>query len=110
MMKVVGFHFILSSHVGMNLENDISGQLECEQFVCAQNELALCKRKPCSYTFILSDEPLMQMHYHTYNLDEGGSLLCENTNVHLHKTTLISTSESEQYAIISLIKDQLVKR
>lgn len=78
MMKAVGFHFILSSHVGMNLENDISGQLEYEQFVCAQNELALCKRKPCSYTFILSDEPLMQMHYHTYNLDEGVSLLCEN--------------------------------
>lgn len=40
MMKAVGFHFILSSHVGMNLENDISGQLEYEQFVCAQNELA----------------------------------------------------------------------
>lgn len=40
MMKAVGFHFILSSHVGMNLENDISGQLEYEQFVCAQNEFA----------------------------------------------------------------------
>lgn len=97
MMKAVGFHFILSSHVGMNLENDISGQLEYEQFVCAQNELALCKRKPCSYTFILSDEPLMQMHYHTYNLDEGGSenrQICTCTNWQLHKVHLSNMHSS----------------
>lgn len=61
MMKAVGFHFILSSHVRMNLENDIRGQLEYEQFVCAQTVLAVCEGKPCPHTFILSDECLMQI-------------------------------------------------
>lgn len=41
MMKEAGFHFILSSHVRMILENDIREQLEYEQFVCAQTVLAL---------------------------------------------------------------------
>lgn len=60
LMKAVGFHFILSSHVRMNLENDIRGQLEYEQFVCTQTVLAMCEGNPCLYTFILSDECLMQ--------------------------------------------------
>lgn len=61
MMKAVDFHFILSSRVIMNLENDIREQLEYEQFVCAQTGLALCEREPCPYTFILSDECLVQI-------------------------------------------------
>lgn len=69
MMKAAGFHFILSSHVRMNLENDIRGQLEYEQFVFAQTVLALWQGKPCPYTFILSDERLMQIPLET----RGGS-------------------------------------
>ena len=61
MMKAVGFHFILSSHVIMNLENDIREQFENEQFVCAQTGLARCEGKPCPYTFILSDERSVQI-------------------------------------------------
>lgn len=61
MMKAVGFHFILSSHVRMNLQNDIRGQLEYEQFVWAQTVLAVCEGRPCPYTFILSDEWLMRI-------------------------------------------------
>ena len=59
LMKAVGFHLILSSHVRMNLENHIRGQLEYEQFVSAQTVLAVCKGNPCLYTFILSDECFM---------------------------------------------------
>lgn len=64
MMKAVGFHFILNSHVKINLQNirhDIRGQLEYEQFVCDLTALAECEGKPCPYTFILSDECLMQI-------------------------------------------------
>lgn len=61
MMKAVGFHFILSSHVIMNLENDIREQLEYEQFVCSQTGLAEYEGEPWSNTFILSDECLLQI-------------------------------------------------
>lgn len=80
MMKAVGFHFILSSHVRMNLQNDIRGQLEYEQFVCAQTVLAVCEGKPCPYTFIPSDECLMPIPLPYLQLsEEGKSLSCERT-------------------------------
>lgn len=80
MMKAVGFHFILSSHVRMNLQNDIRGQLEYERFVCAQTVLAVCEGKPCPYTFIPSDECLMPIPLpYLQRREEGKSLSCEQT-------------------------------
>lgn len=47
LMETVGFHFILSSCVRINLENDIRGALEYDQFGCPQTVLAVCERNPC---------------------------------------------------------------
>lgn len=64
----------------MNLENDIRGQLEYEQFVFAQTVLALCKGKPCPYTFILCDECLMLIPL-PYSVEEGLPVLYEHTKL-----------------------------
>lgn len=58
--EAVDFHFIFRSRVRMNLENDIRGALDCDQFVCTQTVLAVYEGDPCLYAFILLNKCFLQ--------------------------------------------------
>lgn len=73
----------------------LGGQLEYEQFVCAQSVLAVCEGNPCLYTFILSDECLMP----PYLQQRGRGCLSYMMNIHTN--TLMSVIKVAQYAIVT---------